>query len=111
MKTLLTILFISLLSTPSWSQILDDLVQREGIYYQKFTDFPFTGEVTGDAHGSLKNGQKDGAWVHFDENGQLNFKGNYKNGKTEGAWVKYMPDGTVWKEYTGTFKNGVKISD
>ena len=45
-KTLLTILFISLLSSPSWSVTIDDLVKREGIYYEKFTDVPFTGKVT-----------------------------------------------------------------
>ena len=25
---------------------MDDLVEREGIYYEKFTDIPFTSEVT-----------------------------------------------------------------
>ena len=24
---------------------MDDLVQRDGLYYQKFTDVPFTGEI------------------------------------------------------------------
>ena len=24
---------------------MDDLVQREGVYYKKFTDVPFAGEV------------------------------------------------------------------
>ena len=86
-KTLLTILFISLLSSPSWSEEMGDLVKREGIYYEKFIDAPFTGEVTGDIQGLIKNG------------------------KREGAWVAYNSDGTVWKKWTGTFKNGVKISD
>ena len=27
---------------------MDDLVQREGLYYEKFTDVPFSGEVTGE---------------------------------------------------------------
>ena len=62
-KTLLTILFISLLSSPSWSVTMDDLVEREGLYYEKFTDVPFTGKVTGDTQGSFKSGKKDGAWV------------------------------------------------
>ena len=26
---------------------MDDLVEREGLYYKKFTDVPFNGEVTG----------------------------------------------------------------
>tara|TARA_B110000238_G_C15834875_1_gene314360 strand:+ start:39 stop:524 length:486 start_codon:yes stop_codon:yes gene_type:complete len=157
-KTLLTILVISLLSSPSWSATIDDLVQREGIYYQKFNDVPFTGKVTGNPQATFKNGKEEGAfisywmdgqlsfkgnykngkeegafisywlngqlqykrnfksgkaegaWVEYWENGQLNYKGNYKNGKAEGAWVSYNKDGTV-RDYTGTYKDGEKISD
>ena len=39
----------------------------------------------------------------------MSFKGPYKNGKKDGPWVTYNADGTVWKEGTGTFKNGVKV--
>jgi antitoxin component YwqK of YwqJK toxin-antitoxin module len=39
------------------------------------------------------------------------WKGNYKNGKEEGAWVSYNKGGTVWERFSGTFKDGVKISD
>ena len=45
-NSLLAMLFVSLLSSPSWSVTIDDLVKREGIYYEKFTDVPVTGEVT-----------------------------------------------------------------
>jgi antitoxin component YwqK of YwqJK toxin-antitoxin module len=38
-------------------------------------------------------------------------KGTHKNGKREGVWVGYNKDGTVDKEYTGTYKDGKKISD
>ena len=37
---------------------IDDLVEREHIFYKKFTDVPFTGEVTGQKQGRLKNGEK-----------------------------------------------------
>jgi len=87
MKTILTILFISLLSSPSWSVTLGDLVERDGLHYEKFTDIPFTGEVTGNPQGSYKNGKKDGAWVLYWNNGQLKRKGNYKNGKRDGACI------------------------
>ena len=164
-KTLLTILFISLLSSPSWSVTLGDLVERDGLYYEKFTDVPYTGKVTVDEQGkprdvegvfkngkaegawveywigqlwrkgNFKNGKEDGAWVYYNDNGQLwqkgnykngkregawigyhyngqlSSKGNFKNGKKEGAWVSYEENGTVQKRLTGTFKDGVKISD
>jgi len=38
-------------------------------------------------------------------------KGDYKNGKKEGYWESYKLDGTVWKDFNGTYKNGVKVSD
>jgi len=110
-KTLLTILFISLLSSPSWSVSSDDLVFRDGLYYQKFTDVPFTGEVSGWEQGVINNGKRDGAWVWYHENGQLWVKGNYKNGQREGAWFFYEPNGTVMELHTGTYKDGYKISD
>jgi antitoxin component YwqK of YwqJK toxin-antitoxin module len=103
-KTLLTILFISLLSSPSWSVTIDDLVKREGIYYKKFTVVPFNGEVTGNEQGSFKNGKRDGAWVRYYENGQLMYKGNYKNGMKDGAKVGYYENGSIW--YKEDFKNG-----
>ena len=158
-NTLITILFISLLSTPSWSVTIGDLVERDGLYYEKFTDVPFTGEVTGKEKvafkngkwdgawvryhkngqlmskgnyrsglaegawinyhengqlfrkGNYKNGRKEGAWIHYYTNGQLSYKGNWKNHGRDGAWVAYNEDGTSFKLWTGTFKDGVKISD
>lgn len=45
--TLVTILFVSLLSSPSWSEGIsfDDLVERDGLTYKKVTDVPFTGKI------------------------------------------------------------------
>ena len=94
---LLTILFISLLSSPSWSVTIGNLVERDGLHYEKFTDIPFTGEVTGNPQGSYKNGKKDGAWVYYYPNGQVYYKGNYKNNKKEGAHIGWYQDRTVNK--------------
>ena len=97
----------------------DDLVKRDGLYYKKFSDVPFSGKITGLFEvsgevieldqGMIKDGMKEGAWFIRYSNGQLSFKGNYKNDKEEGTWVGYGLDGRVQKERTGTFKNGVKI--
>jgi len=88
---------------------MDDLVKREGLFYKKFTDVPFTGEVTGRHQGSYKNGKKDGPWVSYWDNGQLDSKGTYKDGKKDGPWVSYLKDGTVYESSTGTFKDGEKV--
>ena len=55
----------------------DDLVQRDGLHYKKFSDFPFTGKVTGKELGELKDGKMDGPWVYYYENGQLRSEGTY----------------------------------
>ena len=65
----------------------DDLVYRDGVYYKKFSEVPFTGKVTGLHKGSIKNGKKEGAWVEYEKDGTLDRErsGIYKNGLRWGA--------------------------
>ena len=104
--TLLTILLITLLSSPSWSETLtmDDLVERNELYYKKFTDVPFTGEVSGIEKGSFQKGKKNGEWLTFHESGQLNVKRNYKDGKTNGVLEIYLENGQLQEK--GNYKDG-----
>ena len=137
MRTLFVIplVLMSLVSLPSWGLTMDDLVMRAGLYYKKFTAVPFSGEVEGQFNGSFNDGKKEGAWEAYWENGQLYYKGSFKNGKEEGSWVIhhsngllrekgvyengkkegfwewFLNDGSVWKNETGTFKKGLKVSD
>ena len=114
---------------------MDHLVERDGLYYKKFTDVPFTGEVIGREQGKFKNGKKEGLWITYYStgqlmmkgeyrngreegpwifylaNGDLGFKGEFKNGKHEGPWVWYNFDGTLSTDLSGVYKNGKKISD
>ena len=88
-KTLITffIIIFCLNSSVGWGIKLYELVERDGIYYKKFSDIPFTGKIE-----SRKIGT-----------------GNYKNGKREGSWVMYYDDGRIMdKSY---YKDGKKISD
>ena len=82
-RKLFSIILIFLLSSPSWSETLtiDDLVERDDLYYKKFTNVPFTGEISGIESGKFKNGIKDGPWEYYYENGQLESVRNYKEGK------------------------------
>ena len=111
MKRILTsiVLMTFLFSGLALGETMDDLVERDGLYYKKFTDVPFTGEVTGKYQGSFRNGKKHGPYVQYHNNGQLSSKGTYKNGKREGPWVYYNEDATVWELLTGTFKDGKKV--
>ena len=101
--TFFTILFC-LTSSISWSETIDDLVKRDGLFYKKFTQVPFTGKITGKKTGSFKNGKKDDSWIAYYDNGQLNYKGDFKNGKREGSWISYWDNGHLG--YKGDFKNG-----
>ena len=58
---------------------------------------------------TLKNGLKHGAWEYYFLNGQLREKGNYKNGKMEGPWVGFSVNGSINEEYTGNFRDGMKV--
>jgi len=111
MRHILTsvVLLVLLFPALAFGETMDDLVEREGLHYKKFTDVPFTGKTTGKIQGSFRNGKKHGPWVSYHENGQLWSKGTYKDGKRDGPWVGYNYDGTVRKGFTGTFKDGVKV--
>ena len=66
MRTLciIPLVLMALVSFPSWGLTMDDLVQREGLYYEKVTDVPFTGDIDeGLARVNVGNGKQEGPWV------------------------------------------------
>ena len=58
------------------SETMDNLLEREGIWFKKFTQISFTGEVTVQFKGIIKKGKMVGDWVSYREDGQLMAKGN-----------------------------------
>ena len=104
--TLTASLFISLFASISWSEALtaNDLVKRNDLYYEKFTDVPFTGEISGKEMGQLKSGRREGSWKIYYDNGQLKNTGHYKNGKRDGLWEYFNDDGTL--RFDGNYKDG-----
>ena len=107
MKHLL-IIFSLLLTSVSWSKDVDynDLVKRDGLYYEKFTNEPFTGKTTGRIQNNYMNGKFEGEWLEYHENGQLKIKRNYKDGKLEGESLWYHKNGQL--ESKGNFKEDEK---
>ena len=131
MKHLL-IIFTLLLTSVGWSKDVDfnDLVYRDGFWYEKFSNKPFNGKVIGRHQGKIKNGLNEGQHLVFFENGQLNqtqnwkdgkldgevllyyengklkLKANYKNGNEEGEWLHYRSNGKLWRKYY--YKDGKK---
>ena len=111
MKHMLGSIFLMVLLFPALALgeevTMEDLVEREGIYYKKFTDVPFTGEITGQMlQGKFKHGKEEGSRVWYHDNGQLFGKGDYKNGKREGHWITYHDNGQLGRK--GTYKDGKK---
>ena len=86
---------------------IDELEFRNGLYYKKSSDKPFTGKVSGKENGEIIKGQKEGIWEEYYWDGQLRSKINYKDGKQEGLWEYFNKDGSLNK--TETWKNGEKI--
>ncbi len=89
MRFRFTLLLILLcLSPKGFAASLDDLVRRENLFYKKFTDEPFTGELDKSlTRGSIKNGHFVGSHITYHDNGQLMMKGSFnKNGQMDGLW-------------------------
>ena len=75
-----------------------ELVERDGFLYEKFSNIPFTGQVSEKSFdGKVKNGIVEGEVLSYHENGQLNTKLNFKNGKLEGEQLFYDENGQMIK--------------
>ena len=44
---------------------MGDLVLRDDLFYKKFTNVTFTGEVEGREIGKFKNGKREGYWEEY----------------------------------------------
>ena len=105
------LLALCLTASGAFATSIDELVIVDGLWYERFTDVPFTGEVDEGRHrGTIKNGTRVGPWVAYWENGRLRYKGTYKNDRKEGPWLWYNEDGTK-SSPTATYRNGEKVSD
>lgn len=96
-KLYISVLLLILSSTTGWSDTLtiDDLVIRKKIFYEKFTNNPFSGEISGIENGKFMDGIKNGLWTTYYKNGQLKFLGKYNVGKPDGIWETYYENGQL----------------
>ena len=106
----LIILSCLLFTFVGWSKTInsDDLIisNQDGLFYEKFTDVPFTGNVTGERQGKISKGKREGEWLFYYESGQLERKVNYKDGKREGERLNYWDNGQLRSK--SNFKDGRK---
>jgi hypothetical protein len=66
-KLSLTLLTCLLFLSPNvvLSVTMDELVARDGLYYKKSSDVPFSGEITGLSEGTFTNGKVDRTWIGY----------------------------------------------
>ena len=104
MKIFLTILCLLILSSYSHSEeiSLDQLVEKDGIYYEVNSNTPFTGSVMEyyengqlKSRENFKDGKEEGLSEYFYENGELEFGGNLKEGKEDGLWEIFYENGQL----------------
>ena len=84
---------------------------RDGLYYEKSLDTPFTGmtyQVYPDGQkmkeGTIKDDKEDGLWLSWHENGQKSGEKHFENGKLEGKFFNWYESGQ--KESQGFMENG-----
>lgn len=102
----LLLLIAIFFACPSHGATFEDLVKKNGIYYEIASDKPFSGEIRGAAAGFFKDGLKNGRWVYHHLNGRIKSSGDYQGGQKQGAWIGYYENGQVF--YEGAYLSGVK---
>ena len=65
---------------------ISDLIEKDGIYYEIESQHSFSGKARSfhanseiSSEENYKNGERDGAWCSFWQNGKIHSKGKYKN--------------------------------
>ena len=95
---------------------IDELEDREGVFYLKSSNSPYTGKFfdfhdNGQKKGeaNLKDGKPHGDATGWHENGQKESEANLKDGKQHGLSVLWHKNGQ--KKAEGNFKDGTPISE
>jgi len=111
MRYLCQLIILTLLIFPisSWAVTLDELVTRDAIHFKKFSDLPYTGEVTGTYQGQFLDGKRHGKWLIYYESGQLVFEINYDRGTRDGLYRQFFTNGIL--AIKGLYKNGEWVGE
>ena len=114
MNKLITFLLVATFSVTGYCEKvkMNDLTERNGIYFKKSSKAPFTGELEGRYQGRIVDGKREGIWTTYSEKGNLLRKLHYKNGnlafsedyhengnlKTRGYYENWEPAG-LWESF------------
>ena len=61
------------------------------------------------AEGNCRNGEEESLWIYWWSNGQKSSEGNYLNGKKDGIWIYWDENGQKLSE--GNYRNGKLIEE
>ena len=115
MKRLLLIVLPLLLivgcSSPEPINYETTLIERDGVFYTKDTNKPYSGPVFSLNHkgqkkveGTYKDGKRDGLWTKWYRSGQKKSERNYKEGLRDGLHTEWSRSGQ--KKFEGNYKEG-----
>lgn len=86
-----------------------DLVERNGFWYKKLAEEPFSGIVCCETRGKVLNGKRVGKWTLWFKSGQLSAKAYYNNGELDGLYESYYNNGQL--SLRGYYKNGSMVGE
>ena len=94
----------------------DRLHKKNGVYYKKNEETPYTGKAIGCyKNGEIKSkenyrdGIRDGKIISYYENEKNKNRGKYKDGEKTGEWINYYRNGKI--KYKENFKDGKKTGE
>ena len=87
---------------------MNDLTERDGLYFKKSSEIPFTGELEGRYQGKMLDGKREGLWLTYSPEGNLWFKKNYVNGIIDGISFMYHMNGQLRSK--SLYDMGVELS-
>ena len=83
------------------------LVEKDGVYYTKDTNTPYSGRVFSlhengkkRGEGTLKDGTLDGSYTSWYDNGRKETKGSFKDKFPDGLYTVWYKNGQKEEEYT-----------
>lgn len=107
MKKILLVSLILLSSTINAEiSYYKNLIEKEGLFYKKGSDKPYSGSVKGSQIGLMEEGKREKEWKEFYPNGNIKREVSFKNGVQHGLGSSYLPDGKLLMR--GNLINGLQ---
>ena len=102
------LLSLLVVTNPVFATSMEDIVERDGVIYKKFSQDVFNGKLDeGKMQGNILKGVMVGDWVMFNEDGQLRAKGKMKNSAMHGPWKFFNDDGNL--DEFGDYNDGKRV--